>query len=298
MLPLAYLALALAGAPAAPSSTEAEEALRFGTALMDAGDYYRAISEFKRVGYLQPGSPEAFACSLAIGRAYEKAGRAPGAAVWLEHLQYETTTPQLRADLLVEMAYARYLAGSAPTAVDDLARFLDDPQVSGSASRDTRQRARYLLGWAEVSSNLLPQAAETFRAVDLPYASALADRVLEGTRRPYRSKLLAGVLSAVVPGLGHVYVGQPLIGLAAFGWNGLFGFATWDAFDHRLWGVGAALGGLDLLWYGASLIGAISAAEEFNRSVESQFLDDLKSHYDVAPTSWPPSGGAAPTPAR
>ncbi len=300
------MALAAAAEPAssAPPPPVAEtpaveaphrEVLQFAYSLMDHGDYYRAITELERYSFLEPGAPETWSANLAIGRAYELGGKASDAATWLQRMQGLTTTPQLRADLLVELAYARYLAGSSQVASDDLERFLGDAQSSGEASHDTRERARYLLGWTYLTSSRLPEAAETFRAIDLPYSKSLALDVLGGTELPHKSPVLAGALSAVVPGLGHVYLGQPFIGLAAFGWNALFGFATYDALHRKIWGVGSVLAGLELLWYGGAIFGAVSGAQKYNRDAELNFLDTMKSHYDPAPTSWPPGGGASAT---
>jgi hypothetical protein len=270
--------------------------LHFAYSLLEEGDYYRAITEFKRYAFLRPGTEEIFPAYLAIGRAYELGGKASDAVVWLRHLQPYASTPQLRADLVVEIAFARYLAGSAPLAADDLQQFTSNAALYGSASHDTQQRALYLLGWAQLVSNRPQEASDVWRRVELPYAPQMADDALAHEHLPHKSPALAAVLSALVPGLGHVYLGQPLIGLAAFGWNALFIAATADAFYHRLYGVGAVVGGLELLWYGGALFGAMSGAQKYNRDAELNHLDELKHRYDPAPAAWPPSGGQSNEP--
>jgi hypothetical protein len=276
-----------------PSEDRASnEVLRFGYSLMEEGDYYRAITEFKRYAFLRPGSDEQFPAYLAIGRAYELGGKAGDAVVWLRHLQPYATTPQLRADLVVELAFARYLSGAAPLAADDLQGFVQNMALFGAASHDTQQRALYLLGWSQLVSNRPHEAAEAWRQVELPYAHQMAEDALAHEHLPRKSPVLAAVLSALVPGLGHVYLGQPLIGLAAFGWNALFIAATADAFYHRLYGLGAVTGGLELLWYGGALFGAVSGAQKYNRDAELNHLDELKHRYDAAP-AWPRASRAA-----
>jgi tetratricopeptide (TPR) repeat protein len=274
-----------------PTEGKHEDVLAFAYSLMEQGDYYRAITEFKRFGFLEPQSPDTFPAYLSIGRAYELGGKPADAATWLQHLEPMAGTPQLHADLLVEVAFAHYLAGASPIAAEDLRMFLENPQQSGTASHETKERAYYLMGWAYLTSNEVDHAADAFSHLDLPYAHQLAEDAQAHAHLPSKSPVLAGVLSALLPGLGHVYLGQPAIGAAAFGWNALFGFATYDALHHKLWGVGAVLGGLELLWYGGAVFGAISGAFKYNRDAELNHLDELKHKYDPAPPSWPPSGG-------
>jgi TM2 domain-containing membrane protein YozV len=105
---------------------------------------------------------------------------------------------------------------------------------------------------------------------------------------PHRSPWLAGAL-AIVPGAGHVYLGQPLIGLAALLWNGLFGFALYDAIHHQMVGLSLVLGVFESLWYFGNIFGAVSGAHKFNRDVELNALEQLRAAHDDRPEAWPPS---------
>ena len=185
----------------------------------------------------------------------------------------------------------------APQTLDDLNAFFADREVFGRASRDTRDRAQYLLGWSYLENGDAFAASRELRKVDLPWAGRLADAVDVRDRLPHKSPLLAGALSVVVPGLGHVYLGQPLIGVAALGWNGLFTAAAVDTAIHKLYGVTAVLGGLELLWYGGAILGAVSGAYKYNRDAELNHEEELKRVYDSAPSSSPPREPAIePTP--
>ena len=86
--------------------------------------------------------------------------------------------------------------------------------------------------------------------------------------------LAAGLLS-VVPGLGHLYLEEYSVGLTALAWNGLFGYAAYESFRHRRWGVGALLAALELLWYSGTIYGAVSGAERYNRDAVLNYLDRL-----------------------
>lgn len=283
------LLAATAHAEGAQTARARAEVLPFAYALMSEGDYYRAIGELKRFVYLAPDAPEAFPAMLSIGRAYELGGKAADGASWIRRLQAVANTPQLRADMAVELGYAQYLAGDTGAAIEQLSDALHAPDLSRGLSSPQRARAQYLLGWAYLFHGQGEAAAQQFADVPLADARTLADAARGYANTPRKSPLLAGALSAVVPGLGHLYLGMPGIALAAFAWNALFIAATYDAFHHHLYGVGAVLTGLDLLWYGGAVFGAVSGAEKYNRDAQLNYLDDLRSRYDVAPLSWPPS---------
>lgn len=286
-LTLPLLALLSAAAPAAADRAHAE-VLPFALALLSEGDDYRAIGELERFSFLAPDAPETFPALLMIGRAYAHGGKAEDGARWLSRLEPLAPTLQLRADLAVEQGYLQLLSGDAPRAIARLTDALHGP-LQPALARDSAARARYLLAWAYLFHGETEQAAQTFEDVPLAEAPELARQARSHAVLPHKSPLLAGALSALVPGLGHLYLGLPGIALAALGWNALFLFATWDALHHRLWGVGASLGFLEGLWYGGAIFGAVSGAEKYNRDAQLDDLERLRSQYEVAPASWPPS---------
>ena len=93
---------------------------------------------------------------------------------------------------------------------------------------------------------------------------------------PYKSLVLAGVSSAIIPGSGKMYVGEWGDGITALLVTSLFAFLAYDNFkaDHqtRAWiftGVGA-------FFYGGNIYGSIASAQIFNARVDFEFNDGLK----------------------
>ncbi|MBS2032871.1 MAG: tetratricopeptide repeat protein [Deltaproteobacteria bacterium] len=290
----ALLAISLtAGQPAVADPNGSDrahtEVLPYAYALMGEGDYYRAIGELKRFAFLAPNTPETFPALLSIGRAYELGGKASDGAAWLTRLRPLAPTAPLRASLEVELGYARFLSGDAGGAMEVLQNVLLTSNMAQSLPAVQRARAQYLLAWSYLFIGQSEPAANAFHDVPLAEAPALEQAARDYATLPHKSPLLAGALSALVPGLGHLYLGLPGIALAAFAWNALFIFATYDAMHHHLWGVGSVLAGLELLWYGGAVVGAVSGAEKYNRDAQVNYLDALRGKYDVAPVSWPPS---------
>ena len=278
MVSLTLLALVLAGTPAA------EQQLGFSRSLDGEGDYYRAIGEYKRFLYLYPDSPFADEARLAIGRAYVH-GEQPDAAE-AHFLSLAERSPEWRARAQLELGWARYATGRSQAAIFTLRSFLRWTDSQATADTD---RARYLLGWALLAEDDGEAAAQAFSSITaLPEKGPLTEAARNWPSLPRKSPLLAGLLS-VVPGAGHLYIGEPLIGLAALGWNGLFSFALYESIRRDQVGVAVLLGALELIWYTGTIFGAVSGAQKYNRDVRLQALEGLRARFHDRPESWPPS---------
>ena len=99
----------------------------------------------------------------------------------------------------------------------------------------------------------------------------------------------AAALFSIIPGGGHLYLGQPFIAAAALSWNGLFGYALYDSIARGQVGVAVVLGVFESLWYFGTLFGAVSGAHKYNRDAVLNALDELRSQFDDRPESWPPA---------
>ena len=54
-------------------------------------------------------------------------------------------------------------------------------------------------------------------------------------------------------------------------------------------GIAVMLGALELLWYSGTVFGAVNGAQKYNRDVQRDALDALRTRYDDHPETWPPS---------
>jgi hypothetical protein len=261
MLPT-LLVILLQANPAPPS------ALGFADHLLDTGDNYRAIGEYKRYLFDFPDGDRRDEAELKIGIAYLRGERYPEAALFFDLLATKAADPTRRALCLFGEADARYLQGEYGVAANGL-RLLG---ADDAAPVEVRSRAKYLAGWAALFSHDAPGAREAFQ-------SAGADpRFGLKARRAFAD--VAGLMSAVVPGAGYLYLGQPGIAAAAFAWNGLFGVGVADAAIHHLWGVTAVLAVFETMWYGGAIFGSVSGAHKYNRDAWLNYIDGLKASHD------------------
>ena len=96
------------------------------------------------------------------------------------------------------------------------------------------------------------------------------------TDSPYKSPSLAGILSAVIPGSGKMYVGEWGDGITNLLLTGLFAFLAYDNFkaDHttRAW----IFTGIGAFFYAGNIYGSIASAQIFNAKIDFDFSNGLK----------------------
>ena len=272
-LPLA--AQALAPAPAAPQRADrAKEAAAFAASLAREGDDYRAIGEYKRALFLDPASPEAIGWQLAIGEAYRAGGQYEEAGKQFDALAQAGTAGRAAAKLGAAKSWlsARRYGRAAARAKSAAQAYAGDAQKV--------REAEYLEGWALVRAGRDGEAAQAFAAARGP------GKVGEGAQRlvlvmpqlqhlPSKSPVLAGVLG-LVPGLGHLYLGDPGTAVSALVWNGVFGWALYEAVAAKSWSLAVVLGMFEAMWYGGSIVGSISGAHRFNRDARVNAMEELE----------------------
>ncbi|HKI99685.1 MAG TPA: tetratricopeptide repeat protein [bacterium] len=222
--------------------------------LFREGEYYRAISEYKRLLHFFPDSPQAPAARVRIGQAHLRGGE-PGPAIdQFTGLLKAPAMTRLRPDLL-------YLRG------------LGRLELEPGAPYSLRERH-------------VGQALDDLRAIPPDWVGSVAVRgfvaAMEHPRDvPSKSPWLAGGLSAVFPGAGSVYVGNYSEGALAFFINALFIGATVQAFHRDNDGLGAVLGVGALAFYGGAIYAAANGAHRFNDHAKQTWLDEQRTHFGI-----------------
>jgi len=92
---------------------------------------------------------------------------------------------------------------------------------------------------------------------------------------PYKSSTVAGIMSAIIPGSGKVYVGEVSDGVVAFLVTGILVFLAYDNFqaDHttRAW----IFTGLAALFYSGNVYGSVAAAQVHNAKITFEFNESM-----------------------
>jgi len=93
---------------------------------------------------------------------------------------------------------------------------------------------------------------------------------------PQKSLTVAGMLSAVIPGLGKIYAGETGDGITALIVNGLLGFLAYDNFraGHKF--RGWLFSGLTAFFYAGNIYGSVAAAQIYNNKIKTGYKQELE----------------------
>jgi TolA-binding protein len=241
--------------------------LKVADVFMDEREYYRAITEYKKFLILFPGSDKADYALLRIGLAYyhgeeyeasarnlatlrekyPQSSHAPEAQ-YVEGLGYWKLKKYENAKTALEGVVARYPESDhAPLAlVAGVMLALDlDNVIAG-------RRGIEMLAAAYPGYPASMQEKETLELLD------------QYQNLPGKSEILAGVLSAVVPGSGYIYAEHYGDGVTAFLINALAIAGTVTAVCNENYAVAAIVGGIGLPFYFGNIYGSANAAKKWN----------------------------------
>lgn len=95
---------------------------------------------------------------------------------------------------------------------------------------------------------------------------------------PYKSEVVAGILSTVVPGAGKIYTKDYGDGITAFILTGLFSYLAYDNFKHAHNFRAYLFSGLAAGFYLGNIYGSVASAQIFNAKIDFNFLKELSDY--------------------
>jgi hypothetical protein len=270
--------------PAAPSDalTDADQILGFADALFNAGDYFRAITEYKRFLFLYPTDARAGRAQLQVGLSYQRGQQWDDARQTFELMAQQHSDAATRAEAAYRVGETSFLQGRYAQAITDLRAV---PERYGQTP--IGQQARYLLGWSYLRARQWPEASQTFATIPttsplFPSSRALAEAAREGEHLPRKSPALAGLMSALIPGTGHFYTGRWRDGTIALLLNGAFLAAGIEAVSAGNEAAAGLLLFFEAAWYSGAIYGAVNATHKYNRDLEERWLQGLERQHSPA----------------
>jgi outer membrane protein assembly factor BamD (BamD/ComL family) len=262
--------------------TEAVQ-LRVAEAFLAEKEYYRAITEFKRFLYLFPESERGDQVLLQTGSAYLQGGDPDQAARSFLNLREKFPSSPL-------VPQSRFLEGLAVWKGKDREKakglfktLADEDPPSPDAPRSLGAAALIRLEEDDPqgSRDTLQRFLETYP--DHPWVERVREAealLIEYQSLPEKSEVLAGILSAILPGAGYAYTGELATGFMSLAVNGAFIAATWTAFAQGLEAVGILAGGVGLPFYIGNIYGSALAARKWNQTVKNQARAKIYSALD------------------
>lgn len=269
----------------ASSGIYIDESTQMGLAdhFFQEAEYERAITEYKRFLFFFPKSPRVEEALFKVAQSYFNGKRWDDAIFACEQLlrRFPETFFKDKAFFLMGLSFrdkkdypqARYFFDKAKTITGEWA-FRDEAQkqIAFTFLREEK--------WKE--------AAWAFRQMDpqspLRARSEILAQGLDKIHEvPQKSPELAGVLAALLPGAGHLYVQRYRDATIAFLLNGAFIWAMIESFERKSYVVGGILAFFELGWYSGNIYSAVSSAHKYNRQQRKDYLDRLErqSHLSV-----------------
>jgi hypothetical protein len=264
--------LVLLAAPAGAGDRElAEQSFSFANHLLVEGEYYRAVTEYRRTLYWAPdGARELRARSvLGVGQALHAGGEFTRASEWLVRERDQIEDPALRAEALRLMSRG-FLVDNHGLRLQQVLEEVDP----GWPERD------FYRGLALARSAEWARAETVFGSIpgDSPNGAFAAHNALAShaaAERGRKSPTVGGVLG-LVPGLGYLYSGHAQSALSTLVVVGLGTWATIEAFDSGNDVLGGVLTAITITWYGSSIYGSARAANRYNAALERDLFDSLR----------------------
>lgn len=282
---LAAMLVVLSAIPvfAASIMIESQGQFQFAGDLMDSGEYDRAILEYERFIHFFPEDKAVSSARCFIGLCFMKAGKYEKARAVFQGMimsPHDDLSVQKALFLMGESYYEQGIPREAEYYFQKL--FREFPQSK------FRQAALYRLGWTKMGEEEWDEAARVFGKIEgtsgyFRSANELAAASLRGKTLPRKSPKLAGTLAAVLPGLGHAYVGRYKDGGIAFLVNALSIWAAVESFHNDNNVLGGMLCFLELGWYSGNIYSAVNSAHKYNRRISGDFRKGLKDRLELKP---------------
>jgi len=239
--------------------------LKIADVFLEEGEYYRAVTEYKKFLILFPDSERADYALFQTGRAYYDGGgcasseqsfrsvreKYPGSpyalkAYYFEGLsEWKLDKPEQAKTLFEDLAEAFPDSEYAPLALAAL-----DREDIGAAKKGLEQ---FCLRYPAH-----PQMEKVREAL------LLFDHY---EKLPRKSPFLAAVMSALLPGSGYFYAEHYSDGLTAFLINALFIAGSLTAVHQENYAGAGIAGGIGLPFYVGNIYGSANAAQKWNLSV-------------------------------
>ncbi|MBN1591637.1 MAG: hypothetical protein JW941_00145 [Candidatus Coatesbacteria bacterium] len=267
-----------------PPPIRPEVIYEFAEALFRDKDYQTAAAQYQLLLHLAPDFEQANRCKVKIALCKMLLGDLDEAQVLLRDLMVDESMRALWDELTLWQSVCFKNAGDYVSAFERLTALIQD-----SRSAELRPYSAYLMAWMHLSRAELQLARQTFRslsesAVNAPAISkidfkALAGAIDRGAGLKRKSPLTAGILSAVLPGSGHLYCERYRDGCVALALNAAFTGAAIESFHKDVYVAGGIASSVELVFYSGTIYGAVNAAHKFNRTELEEFIGELRREF-------------------
>jgi tetratricopeptide (TPR) repeat protein len=245
----------------------AEKQLSFANHLFEEGDYFRAITEYKRLLFISSNPEEQLFAHQRILFSFKRAGRFEEAAAYLDNFADEQFKNTEKGKLYLLM----HNTGQAR-------------QYLKLVNSDT---ARMIVGWSYMMDGDWDHSEQAFLSVTqnsdlLSTATRLATYAGEAEHSiPTKSPVLSALLSAIMPGAGRCYTERPGDGLFSFltvAIPAVASYLYWRDDRTRACIIAAGFAGA---FYLGDIYGSVMSAHQYNFVKRTQYTEKVNDNLSI-----------------
>jgi TM2 domain-containing membrane protein YozV len=235
--------------------------LSFADHLFTEGDYFRAITEYKRYIFQSESAETILYAKKMILSSYKKAGRFEEALVFVKTFSSKSYQNTERGKLYL-------LMGNRTDARSIFKEILTDT-------------ARILTGWSYIEDTDWENSQKEFQRIpntsNLFYTSSLLSQYAKNAEGEIITKnpFVSGFLSAIIPGAGRVYTGRTGDGIFSFLTVAIPAIVSYLYLrDDRKRAASIAIGFASVFYLG-DIYGSVVSAHDFNRFHNRLYIEKI-----------------------
>ncbi len=247
--------------------------LKFADYLYEQEDYLRAAAEYQR--YLTTVSPKD-SVLYTLGLSYEKAKKFSAAEAAFSQIGVHFPGSTLFSRAMLQTGFLWVLQNDTLKI-----RSFQVERLLSVQPLTTRQALQTVFGVPFLVNGRFGEARAYFRQLnrpdfskkELPFVQAFEKLAVSGQKIGRKEPVLAGALSALLPGLGRLYTGRVGDGLYSMFFIGISGYSAYRGFARSgvRSGRGWILGSLTTALYLGNVYGSYLSAKIVNQKREHDF---------------------------
>ncbi|MCX7797147.1 MAG: hypothetical protein N2249_00810 [Melioribacter sp.] len=245
--------------------------MKFANYLFNEKDYLRALNEYKE--YLKQNQNDT--AYFKYAESFLRIGRFEEAAENFKSLFFNSS---LEDEAKLEFFKAHFLIGLNSKNFSYF-RNLFSKEVY-STTKYYKEIKRLTLISHFFDNSALPDTNEFFSTFDDSNYVSIKNFYLIKKSPKYKNPNKAGILSAILPGLGKIYSGKISDGITSFITTCLFTFFSIDNFKHNHHFRGWLFAGLSAITYAGNIYGSIASTHIYNARLKNDFNNKIKYYFE------------------
>ncbi|MBN2105386.1 hypothetical protein JW835_15210 [bacterium] len=258
-----------------------QDSLSYADYLMKSHDFFRAISEYKKIHYYATDDEIKNNCLLNISKAYMKSNKYKLSIRYASLLLNKKNIEQeyvIKANNYIGLNYYGLRVLNMAEDYFNKTRSIDNTGFS-----------LFYLSLVDIEKGQYETARQKYISICEAYPESelydiskrLSDRVLLARNIQKRSPLISTVLSTLIPGSGQIYCQHYYDGIQAFMYVGAFAFASWISYkydkkynNHYLTTYASL--SVTAIFHLGNIIGASKTASYYNLKQKEKYLDAVR----------------------